>query len=326
MQPFEYHSATSVEDALAGLARDVSATRLLAGGTDLLTLMKADIDVPRHLVDIKRTAGLDARIEAHDGGLRLGALTTLSAVAAHQAVRAHYPALAEAAEVAASPQIRNMATLGGNLLQRPRCWYFRHPLVTCWLQGGDECQARTGENRLHALFATGPCVAIHPSDLATALVALEARVAIRNRASERTVLLDTFLAEPTAARRTEHTLGPDELILAVHLPAATAGLRSTYLKAMDRKTWSFALVGVAAVLEFDGTRIGSTRLALGGVAPGPRRLPEVEALLDGEQPSPQLFERAAETALAGAQPLDHNAYKVPLAKAMVRRALQQLLQ
>src|SRR4051812_24523824 len=175
MKPFAYSSAGSVEEIVGLLGQDGDgAIRPLAGGTDLLTLVKADIATPDHLVDIKRAHGLDAAIRETNAGLTVGALATIADIETHPLIASHAAALAEAAAVAATPQLRNMATIGGNLLQRPRCWYFRNPRVRCWLKGGEDCPAREGENRLHALFGDSPCCATHPSDLATALMALDA--------------------------------------------------------------------------------------------------------------------------------------------------------
>ncbi|HMQ32449.1 MAG TPA: FAD binding domain-containing protein, partial [Chloroflexaceae bacterium] len=287
MRAFDYTSAGTVEEALArlGQAGD-GAARPLAGGTDLLTLMKADLVAPGELINIKQVADLPRGISAGAGGLAIGALTTLSAIERDPLVRRDYPALAEAAGLAATPQLRNMATIGGNLLQRPRCWYFRSPDVRCWLQGGDECQARDGENQLHALFDVSPCVAVHPSDLATALVALDAAVRLRGPGGERALPLAELLAPPTDERRTETTLAADELVLSVELPARPEGARGTYLKAMDRKVWAFALVGVAAVLRMGGPggrRVEEARLVLGGVAPVPWRAAAAEAVLAGAE-------------------------------------------
>lgn len=323
MRPFAYASPATVDEAIALLGRDgpdEDGGRPLAGGTDLLTLMKADITAPTRLVDIKRLVGLPGAIEITPEGLTLGALATLAELETDPLVRQHCPALAEAASAAATPPLRNMATLGGNLLQRPRCWYFRNPRFHCWLKGGDVCQARDGESQLHALFGDSPCVAVHPSDLATALVALDARVSLRGPGGERTLPLGDFFALPDDDRRTENTLGGDELVLAVTIPAAN-GTRSTYLKAMDRRAWSFALVGVVAAARVVDGRIAGARLVLGGVAPTPWRARAAEQVLIGAEASEALFARAATVALEGAAPLRDNAYKVPLAETLVRRAL-----
>ena len=322
MRHFAYASASSLAEAIALLGGgETGAVRPLAGGTDLLTLMKADLAAPTQLVDIKRLSDLPRGIVETAAGVQIGALTSLSTIEADPALLARYRALSEAAAVAATPQLRNMATLGGNLLQRPRCWYFRNALFACWLKGGSECQARDGENERHALFDTSPCVAVHPSDPAAALVALDAAVQLRGPRGERTVALADFLAPPTSDRRTENVLDADELILAVTIPTPVDGTRSTYLKAMDRKAWAFALVGVAAAIRMEQGKIAAARIVLSGVANVPWRVEAAERALIGVAPAEATFARAAELALADAVPLAHNAYKVSLAQALIRRAL-----
>ena len=324
LRPFDFTRPDSIEQAIALLGNDASGEqRPLAGGTDLLTLMKSDLVSPAGLIDIKRLPELDDRIVAGDDGVTIGTLTTLSQLEFSPVIRDQYPVLAEAVAVAASPQLRNMATIGGNLLQRPRCWYFRNPHISCWLNGGDRCFARDGENQLHALFGADPCVAVHPSDLAPALVALRAEVRLRGAANERTVPIEEFFTLPTAERRTETTIGHDELIVSIHLPPAS-GVRSTYLKAMDRKVWAFALVSVAAALNMSGGKVESASLVLGGVSPIPHRAETAEAILTGSDLSDEVIAQAATAALTGAEPLSHNAYKIPLAEALVRRALSSL--
>lgn len=327
MRPFDFTRPDTIEQAIALLAAPDVATgerRPLAGGTDLLTLMKAEIVTPSHLLDIKRLPELDDQITESDDGVAIGALTTLAQLEASPIIQSRYLALAEAAAVAASPQLRNMATIGGNLLQRPRCWYFRHPDIDCWLKGGEDCPARTGENQRHALFGTDPCVAVHPSDLATALVALGAGVRLRGSGHQRTVPIEEFFAPPTAARRTETTIGSDELIVSIDLPTLPAGASSTYLKAMDRNAWAFALVGVAVMLRLDGPRVDEVSIVLGGVSLVPHRAVAAEQLLSGAELSDPLIAQAATAALTGAAPLSRNAYKIPLAEALVRRALRSL--
>jgi xanthine dehydrogenase YagS FAD-binding subunit len=299
-------------------------SRYLAGGTDLLTLMKREIDTPERLVDLKRLPELTDGIVDTGDGVEIGALATLTELERHPLIRASYPALAEAAAIAATPQLRNMATIGGNLLQRPRCWYFRDEHVRCWLRGGDTCYAREGENQHHALFQPSPCVAAHPSDPATALLALDAEVTIRGPVGERTVPIGEFFAPPDEKRRRETTLGAGEIVTAIRLPGFAPDERSTYRKAMDRKVWAFALVGVAARVVMEAGRVADARLVLGGVAPVPWRVPDAEAVLAGSALDDQTIERAAEAALAGAIPLARNGYKIPLATALVRRALVDL--
>jgi xanthine dehydrogenase YagS FAD-binding subunit len=276
------------------------------------------------LVDLKRAEGLPRGIEDTSDGLVLGALTTLSEIERHPLVAERYAALAEAVGQAATPQLRNMATIGGNLLQRPRCWYYRSSLFECWLKGGTECQARDGENQHHAILGESPCVATHPSDAASALMALGATVRLRGSAGERTLSVEDLFSEPTEDRRTETVIRPDEILLDVTLPSLPAGARSTYLKAMDRKVWAFALVGVAAVLRLDRSAVADARIVLSGVATIPWRATEAERMLTGQQATPELLARAAEAAVSGANPLEHNGYKVPLARNLVRRALMDL--
>lgn len=313
MNPFDYHQ---VADASAVPARLSAAVRPLAGGTDLLTRLKAGLDRPDALVDLK-ASDLGRGIDRVDGGWRLGALVTLSRIEHHPGLRADVPALAEAVGQAATPQLRNRATIAGNLLQRPRCWYFRNAQVQCWLAGGDGCPARTGRNEHHAVFATdGPCVATHPSDPAAALVALGATVTVLGGGGggERELTVSELLTPPTEDRRVEHVLADDEVITAVTVPSAP---RSTYLKAMDRAVWAFALVGVAAVMSADG-EVG---LVASGVANTPWRLAGSEATLAGSGLTPDAIDRAAAAATDGAAPLSENGYKLPLLHALTRRAL-----
>jgi xanthine dehydrogenase YagS FAD-binding subunit len=349
MRAFEYARAATIDEATAqhtqthaGMATTVhsrtalpvvppgapeNGTRFLAGGTDLLTLMKADIIAPSLLIDIKRVEDLPRGIEDRPkgGGLTLGALTTLSEIEHHPRIRERYAALAEAVSQAATPQLRNMATIGGNLLQRPRCWYYRNSLFPCWLKGGDTCHARDGENSHHAIFGgesgESPCVAVHPSDAASALLALNATVRLRGPNGERTLPVSELFAEPTEQRRTETTLQPGELLLDIQLPPPLERSRSVYLKAMDRKVWAFALVGVAAVVQVDGDRITSARIVLSGVAPIPWRAVDAEAALIGKPATTETFALAADAAVKGAHPLELNGYKVSLARSLVSRAL-----
>jgi xanthine dehydrogenase YagS FAD-binding subunit len=331
MRPFEYMRPATVDEAIALIGqnghdrdeglRPLAGVQPLAGGTDLLTLMKADIAAPSRLLNIKSLTGLPSGVEDTSQGLNIGALTTLTEIETHPVIRQRYPLLGQAAAVAATPQLRNMATLGGNLLQRPRCWYFRNRRLDCWLKGGEGCPAYDGENQFHALFGGGPCHAVHPSDLAPALLALEAQVHLQGSAGARALPLAEFFSMPSEDRRHETAIGRDELLLSVSLPPLHEGSRSTYVKAMDRKVWAFALVAVAAAVRLDGRRIADARLVLGGVAPIPWRASAAEQELLGAEASAELFARTAEVALSGAEPLRHNAYKVTLAKALVRRAL-----
>ncbi len=324
MKQFDYSSATSVDETIQLLGQD-HTVKALAGGTDLLTMMKADIVTPSHLVDIKRLDEIPHGIDDNDRGTTLGALTTLADIETCELIQARYPVLAQAASLAATPQLRNMATLGGNLLQRPRCWYFRHAHFNCWLKGGDECHAQDGQNQLHALFGDSPCIAVHPSDLASALLALDAEVQLRGPTGERTLALGEFFTMPEADHRQETNISPDELLLSIHIPTLPQETRSLYLKAMDRKVWAFALVGVAARLRLEGERVADARLVLSGVAPIPWRLTAAEQMLIGQQPDEATIAQVAESALIQAHPLQHNGYKMPLAQSLIRRALSELV-
>ncbi len=326
MRPFTYARADTIDATITLLDHDEpGATRPLAGGTDLLTLMKADIAAPRQLVDIKRVGEVPRGIHTTDEGVTIGALTTLSEIEKSELLHQHYPVLAEAAAVAATPQLRNMATVGGNLLQRPRCWYFRNQHFDCWLKGGEGCPAKEGENQLHALFGEGPCYAVHPSDLASALLAVDATVSLRGTHGDRTLAFGDFFALPEANRRRETIIADDELLLSIHLPKPAPNTQSTYLKAMDRKVWAFALVGVAVVVQAAHGPVTDARIVLSGVAPIPWRLPAAEQALIGRPLSAESLQAVAERALDGASPLAQNHYKVPLAKRLIQRALSSLV-
>ena len=318
MRSFVYERPETIDEALKLLDAD---TRPLAGGTDLLTLMKGDIAAPERLLDIKRLSELSDQITLDGDRIGIGALATLAQLEIDELVMSHLPALAEAAEVAATPQLRNMATIGGNVLQRPRCWYYRNDDVQCWLKGGDECFARGGDNREHAIFDVSPCVAAHPSDLAAVLVAYGATVHYRDTGGEHEIAAEDFFQAPTDDRRIEHVLPETAVITGVTIPLPKESARSTYLKAMDRKAWAFALAGVAVSLEMDGDMVSAARVVLGGVAPVPVRAPEAESVLVGSRLDSEVANRAAQAAIAGTEPLSHNGYKVPLVIALVRKAI-----
>jgi xanthine dehydrogenase YagS FAD-binding subunit len=320
MKSFFHHAPQTLHEALALLNAE---SRPLAGGTDLVTLMKPGLAEPPHLVSLRSL--LPSGIREAAEGVVLGAGTPLADIEESRLLREKYSALSQAAALAATPQIRNAATIGGNLLQRPRCWYFRSPHIGCWLKGGPDCPARDGENRLHALFGDSPCVAVHPSDPAAALVAFDAHLRIAQPGGERTVPVADLLGLPEDERRTETRLAENELILELHIPSHPAETRSVYLKAMDRRAFAFALVGVAAVLRLSSSgKVGHARVVLSGVAPIPWRAHAAEEALLGSSIDDQLIDRAADAALEGAVPLAHNAYKIPLAKALVRRTLAAL--
>jgi xanthine dehydrogenase YagS FAD-binding subunit len=319
MRRFEYRRPGTVEDACEQLGDGAPA---FAGGTDLLTLVKAGLRAPDQVVDIKRS-GLRADVVDHGDHVSIGALATLHDVEHDEVVRDRLTALAEAAGLTATPQLRHRATIAGNLLQRPRCWYFRTPEVDCWLHGGHDCPARTGRNEHHAIFDESPCVAVHPSDLAGPLVALDAVVRLQGRDGSRTVAVADLLAAPTDDRRRETTIRADEIVTAVDVP--TPGpIISTYRKAMDRATWAFALAGVAVAARRDGDRLADVGVVLSGVANTPHRATASEAVLREGGLTAATVERAAAAAVDGAAPLAENGYKRPLVVALTAEALHEL--
>ncbi|EWC62357.1 Periplasmic aromatic aldehyde oxidoreductase, FAD binding subunit YagS [Actinokineospora spheciospongiae] len=323
MRDFDYVRATGSDHAIEALAARPGA-RPVAGGTDLLTLLKDGIEAPEALVDITGT-GLGA-VEHGPDGLTLGALATLSRVAADPAVRASHPLLVQAVESAASPQLRNMATIGGNLLQRTRCPYFRaETALPCNRRTpGSGCSAVDGEHRAAAIFGwTGHCVATHPSDPAVALSAADARVRVRSAGGERTLALDELLRLPGDTPDRETALDHAELITAVEVPALPAGSRSCYLKVRERASYEFALVSCAVVLGVDGRkRISQARIALGGVAARPWRLVEAERALVGVELTAVPVRAAVERSFAAAEALPGNAFKVEVG---IRTAVRAVL-
>jgi len=325
MRNFEYQSPHTVDETIQLLGQ-IGANVPLAGGTDLLTLMKAGLIDPDRLIDIKRLDEIPHGIAKSTSGITIGALTTLAEIESSELIQSQFPVLAQAAALAATPQLRNMATIGGNLLQRPRCWYFRDASFHCWLKGGVECQAKDGQNQLHALYGDSPCVAVHPSDPASALLALNARVQLRGPQGERTLALDEFFTLPEENHRRENAIAPDELLMSIQIPPQIQGARSLYLKAMDRKVWAFALVGVAVWLHVQGDIVSDIRLVLSGVAPIPWRLTNAEQMLKAQRLDEPLIIDVVESALDDAMPLAENGYKISLAKGLLHRALSHLAQ
>lgn len=324
MNPFTYKRATAPAEAI----REVAAARdakFLAGGTNLVDLMKVGVQTPSQLVDINR---LDLkRIERTDGGLRIGALATNTAVAVSPLVRENYPVLSEALLSGASPQLRNMATVGGNLLQRTRCYYFMDPAFPCnKREPGSGCPAIPGFNRIHAILGTSDkCIATHPSDMCVALVALDAVVHVEGPDGSRRIPIADFHLLPGDTPNVETVLRPDELITAVELPASGFAKRSRYLKIRDRAQYAFALVSVAAAVETDDGRIKTARVALGGVAPKPWRATEAERILSGARADAKTIAAAADAVVAGARPQRYNAFKVEMARRAVARLVGELV-
>ena len=329
MKAFEWASPATINEAVqllksAPVTSDMDeAARPIAGGQDLLTTMKDYSTRPSRVVNLKGIRGLD-RIQGNTRtGLTIGALVTLTQLEENAVMRASFPGLAEAAHSIATPQIRNLGTVGGNLCQRPRCWYFRLEEVICLKKGGSECYAAKGENKYNAIFGGGPSYIVHPSDLAPMLVALGASVSVVGAEGKRVIQLDKFFTLPADGNiRRENVLKNDEIITQIQVPASPVAARSTYLKFKERESMDFALASVAAAVQLRASKsIAQARVVLGGVAPIPWRAPQAEQFLAGKMPSPDVLAEAARLALQGAQPLEKNAYKVPLAQTLVRRAL-----
>lgn len=323
MTPVSYTRAGSAAEAIRLGAEQ--GHRLLGGGTNLVDLMRKGVEHPHMLVDV---TGLSALIEeAADGSLVIGAAARNSAVAAHPLVRARYPMLARAILAGASAQIRNMATVGGNLLQRTRCLYFADAAGSrCNKRApGSGCDARGGFTRYHAILGTSSaCIATYPSDMAVALAALDARVHLASAAGTRTVALTDFHQLPGERPDVETLLAPGEMIVAVELPPSSLAARSTYRKVRDRASYAFALVSVAAGIVLEENRIADVRIAFGGVAAKPWRAFRAEAALRGERATADAFARAAEAELADAAPLPGNAFKVPLAQRTLTAVLNEI--
>jgi xanthine dehydrogenase YagS FAD-binding subunit len=327
MHPFEYTNAPDVSTALR--AGRMQSAKFIAGGTTLVDLMKLDVEKPSRLVDINHLAERDpalGRVEPlPDGGLRIGTLVRNSDLAWNTTVKQHFPVLAEALRAGASGQLRNMATLGGNLLQRTRCWYFRDTAMPCnKRQPGSGCSAIQGHNRIHAVLGTSDqCIATHPSDMAVALIALDANVRVRGVSGERTIPLTQFYLEPGTHPERETLLAPGELITGIDVPALSYGRRSLYLKVRDRASYAFALASAAVALDLQGNTIREARVALGGVGTKPWRSPEAERALAGQPAKLETYRAAADTALRGAVPRQENAFKVDLARRTLVRALSR---
>ncbi|MBO3682565.1 xanthine dehydrogenase family protein subunit M [Streptomyces sp. NEAU-YJ-81] len=320
MYPFSFTKAPSTHEALEAGRR---GGRYIAGGTTLVDLMRETVERPDTLVDISDLPLREVTVTER-GGLRIGALVTMAEAAADRKVRTTYPVISQALELSASAQLRNMATLGGNIMQRTRCPYFRDVTAACnKREPASGCAAREGYNRTHAILGTSEdCVATHPSDVAVAFAALEAGVSLLGPDGERTVPFSDFLLRPGRTPDREQALKKGELITAVEIPAYPRPLKSGYLKVRDRQSYEFALTSAAVALHVRGGVIREAKVAAGGVGTVPWKLPAVERVLIGERPSERLWARAATSAVDGARPLQHNRFKVELLKRTVERQLR----
>jgi len=318
MQPFSYAKVFSEAAAIATIQQDNTA-EFLAGGTDLLGLIKDGVQVANTLIDINSLPLGNIEFQTH--GVRIGAICRLTDVAFHPQIQECYPVITQALLQSASPQLRNMATMGGNLLQRVRCSYFRDPVFTCNKRTpGRGCAAITGYNRMHAIFgASEHCIAVHPSDLAVALTVLDAVICIQSAEKTRRISIHDFYLLPGETPQTENLLQPGELIVAIEIP--DFAYKSYYLKVRDRASYEFALVSVAIALQTEQNIIKSARIAFGGVAPKPWRVWEVEEFLKGKAINTATFTTAGELAIKEAKPQTHNEFKIELVKRVLIRGL-----
>jgi xanthine dehydrogenase YagS FAD-binding subunit len=317
MNRFEWVEASSVREAVDQLA---AGAAVKAGGVDLLDRMKERLDTPSRVVNIRNVPGLDHIEDNIGAGLKIGALVTLARLAESPAL-GRYPAIAASAANAATPQIRNMATVGGNLLQRPRCWYFRAEEFNCLRKGGPVCYALAGENQYNAIFHNDVSAIVHPSSAAIPLVALGAKIALVSSKGEREVPLETFFILPEKDVRRENTLGAGELLTEIRVAAPAAGTRMAYLKESEKESFDWPIAEVAVVLEMNGATCRRASVVLGAAAPIPYRAVAAEKALAGKPITEETARAAAKASMQGASPLDKNAYKIPVFETVVRRAI-----
>ena len=323
MKNFQWTEPQTVEQALGWLAKANGKAVLMAGGTDIFTEIKEGVVEPDLVIDLKSIPGM-AAIQKDKDGVRIGALTTVASLAADAMIKRDYPGLSEAAGSLATPQLRNIGTVGGNLCQRPRCWYYRDAQMVCRKKGGSQCFAAKGRNKYHAIFGGGICHIVYPSDLAPMLIALDARVTLTSPKGDRSLPLGEFYALPAKNVRRENVLASDELVREVKIPLPQRGSRSAYVKLKERETWDFALTSAAVRGTVSGGGLAEAAVVLGGVAPVPWRLAKAEAALKGKKLSEALIKEALRADLQEARPLAENSYKIDLVQAAVTRALLSL--
>ena len=322
MVNFEYIDAKSLGDVPDLLGKRWGESEILAGGTDLLDRLKERLDTPKRVINIKGLKELHG-IQNGDG-LKIGTLTTIAELAADERVHKSYPVLAEAAASIATPQLRNMGTVGGNLCQRPRCWYYRGLEYKCLKKGGAKCYAAEGLNKYNAILGGGPSFIVHPSDSAPALIALGAKIELLSADGKEEMPLDEFFELPIDNLRRENVMNPNEILTTITVPKQPNGTRSTYLKFREKQSLDFAISSVAAVLQVQGSTVKSARIVLGGVAPIPWRAEAAEAALTGKTLTAANIAAAAKASTDGADPMTQNAYKVMLTQNLVKRALEKL--
>jgi xanthine dehydrogenase YagS FAD-binding subunit len=327
MKSFENVDAKSVKQAVSLLQKfqqEKKSAIVVGGGSEILQLMKDRVVTPDYVVNLKTIPGLNI-IKEERGGLRIGALVTLAELEEHPVVKGKWLFLSEAAGEAASPQIRNAGTVAGNICQRPFCWYFRSSNFNCLRKGGQVCYTVTGDGRFHAILGAGPSYIVHPSDLAPALVALDAQIKIAGPVGEKTLPLEKFFVLPQVDVKRENILKPGEIVTEIYVPQPKPGSKGFYHKVRERQAWDHAIVSVATVVQSSGGNVRDARVVLGGVAPIPWRAPKAEEFLRGKKLEDGNAQKAAEIALEGARPLKDNVYKVNLSRALIQRALLTLV-
>jgi xanthine dehydrogenase YagS FAD-binding subunit len=328
MKGFDYYKVTTVTQAVSLLVRYQEKAAIIAGGSDMLTMMKDRLEGPKlkqplHLLDITGIKDLNY-IKEQKTGLKIGATATLSDIASSALVAGKYPLLSQAASQVAVPQIRNVGTLGGNLCQRPRCWYFRGRLFKdCFRKGGDTCYAPPGENQYHAVFGGENCYMVYPSDMAPALTALNARVEIVTSKGNKLIPIEQFYVRPGKNILKENILGSGELVVSVEIPAPAPGSRGVYRKLKERQAFDFAIASVAATVTMRGDIVSDARIVFGGIAPFPLRATAAEAVLKGKRIKDSMA-AACEAAVKGADPLSNNGYKVKAVRGILEEALSAL--
>jgi xanthine dehydrogenase YagS FAD-binding subunit len=318
---FSYVRPKSIKDAVKQLSSDGSG--VLAGGTDLLGCLRDGVFEAKKLVSISDLAELRGIRKNADNGLRIGALTTVSEVAGNKLVQERYPALSRAAAEVASPQLRNQGTMGGNLCQKPRCWYYRGEFH-CLRKGGDRCFAAAGENQFHCIFGGGPCYIVHPSDTAPALAAFNATATVTGPKGQRSVPMEKFFVLPSVDARRDTALAAGELVTELVLPPPEKGMRSSFRKVRARQSWDFVVAGAAIALAVHNGVVSKAKIVLHGAAPVPWRSKPAEEALAGKRLDPEVIARAADAAVKGAEPLEHNGYKIALFRGIIQEELAKL--
>lgn len=324
MRNFKMAAPQTLDQVTSLLSEKREKYYLMAGGTDILGEIKDEIIEPVVVVDLRSIPNL-SYIKKEKDGLRIGALTTLAELADNLLTKQEYPGLHQAANMIATPQLRNMGTVGGNLCQRPRCWYYRDPQVKCRKKGGSRCFAFKGRNKYHAIFGGGLCYIVHPSDLAPMLIALDAEISVSSPKGGKTIPLANFFILPKTNVRKENILGADEVLKEVKIPIPKRDVKSTYYKLKERGAWDFALVSAAVRATVSGDIFRNVKIVLGGVAPAPWRLERAENMINGKKITENLLRQATREALKEAKPLEENGYKTELVETIVYRAALNLV-